>query len=228
MGKLIVLEGLDGAGKSTQIHLLQSFLHSHDIKSEFLHFPRTNNPYYGELIARFLRGELGSINEVNPYLVAVIYAGDRNDAKELIQTWLAEDKFIILDRYFYSNVAYQCAKIDNPAAKEYFRSWIKAFEFEYHQIPKPDLSIMLHVPFDIIWDRLKEQRPGRERDYLEGSTDIHEESMLLQKKVAEEYLYLTNTVDDFLRLDCYLGEELLAPEQIHEQIIYLLTARSLI
>lgn len=71
---LIVLEGLDGAGKSTQIDLLQQLLASRGLRYEYLHFPRFDAPIYGELIARFLRGELGAVDAVDPYVVALLYA----------------------------------------------------------------------------------------------------------------------------------------------------------
>ena len=67
---LIVLEGLDGAGKSTQIRRLRSYLREEGLDSEYLHFPRFDAPFFGELIARFLRGEFGSAKQVDPYLVA--------------------------------------------------------------------------------------------------------------------------------------------------------------
>jgi dTMP kinase len=107
--KLLVIEGVDGAGKSTQIKMLQNFFTNMGFSNEYLHFPRTDAPYFGELIARFLRGEFGSLNEVDPYLVAMLYAGDRKDASEMISRWLDEGKIVLLDRYTYSNIAYQCA-----------------------------------------------------------------------------------------------------------------------
>ena len=109
--KLFVIEGLDGAGKSTQIKLLKDFFSDQGYNCEYLHFPRTHAPYFGELIARFLRGEFGSINDVDPYLVAILYAGDRKDASDMVSGWLKEGNIVIIDRYTYSNIAYQCAKV---------------------------------------------------------------------------------------------------------------------
>lgn len=144
---LIVLEGLDGAGKSTQIDLLQQLLASRGLRYEYLHFPRFDAPIYGELIARFLRGELGAVDAVDPYVVALLYAGDRADAAPVIRRWLDEGKFVILDRYVYSNVAYQCAKIGDAASRERLRDWIVDLEYDYHKIPQPDVSLFLDVPF---------------------------------------------------------------------------------
>ena len=95
----IVLEGLDGAGKSTQIRKLRDMFSVQGIESEYIHFPRFDAPVYGELIARFLRGELGGVEQVDPYLVALLYAGDRNDAAAMIRGWLDEGKAVIADRY---------------------------------------------------------------------------------------------------------------------------------
>ena len=77
---LIVLEGLDGAGKSTQIELLRRYFEERGREVRFLHFPRYDSPVYGDLISRFLRGELGGIEEVHPFLIALLFAGDRGDA----------------------------------------------------------------------------------------------------------------------------------------------------
>src|SRR5512138_941100 len=128
--KLFVIEGLDGAGKSTQIKLLKDFFLKQGFGCEYLHFPRTDSPYFGELIARFLRGEFGTINEVDPYLVAMLYAGDRKDASDMITGWLKKGKIVILDRYTYSNIAYQCAKLSDTFRQTELMNWILKLEFE--------------------------------------------------------------------------------------------------
>ena len=102
----IVIEGLDGSGKSTQLKLLKKYLDTKNISYKYLHFPRTEEGIFGDLVARFLRGDLGKIGEVNPYLVGLIYAGDRESAKTEINSWIDDDKLVIIDRYVYSNMAF--------------------------------------------------------------------------------------------------------------------------
>ncbi len=184
----IVLEGLDGAGKSTQVKKLREHFASAGTETEYLHFPRFDTPVYGELIARFLRGELGSVREVNPYLVALLYAGDRKAAAGTVRGWLEEGKTVILDRYVTSNIAYQCAKIDDPAERKALRDWIAGLEYDHHRIPRPDAVLFLDVPFGFTRQNLEKQREGADREYLRGKEDIHESSLTLQQKVRNVYL----------------------------------------
>ena len=216
---LIVLEGLDGAGKSTQIKLLRQWLAEQGHATEYLHFPRFDAPVYGELIARFLRGEFGSVEAVNPYLVALIYAGDRADAAPMLREWLAAGKTVVLDRYLYSNVGYQCAKIDDPAERQRLARWIVDLEYGYHAIPRPDLSLFLDVPFAFTARKLAEQRAGDDRSYLNGGRDIHEDSLLLQQRVREVYLTAAGSDPALRVIDCGTPEAAMAaPEQIFARI----------
>ncbi|MFH1943425.1 MAG: dTMP kinase [bacterium] len=190
MNKFIVIEGLDGAGKSTQIGLLRDFLTRSHIDHQYIHFPRTDSPIYGEMIASYLRGEYGNIQDANPYLISLIYAGDRNDAKSTIQRFLDKDILVLVDRYVYSNIAFQCAKLNDKSEKEKLKRWILCLEYEYNKIPKPVLSIYLHVPFEFVSGQLKKTRSGHQRSYLNGKNDIHESSLDFQKKVETEYIRL--------------------------------------
>lgn len=198
----IVLEGLDGAGKSTQIAKLKVMFAERGVESEYLHFPRFDAPVYGNLIARFLRGDLGTVDQVNPYLVALLYAGDRADCASTIRGWLAEGKVVIADRYVYSNVGYQCAKIAGKAEREALRDWIFSTEYEQFSIPRPDVSLFLDVPFSFTERKLTEQRSGDDRDYLQGGRDIHEASLELQRSVREVYLDSAESRDDLIVVDC--------------------------
>ena len=120
---LIVIEGLDGAGKSTQVALVKEYIEKTGRKLKYLHFPRFDAPVYGELIAKFLRGEFGSNDAVHPQLVALLFAQDRADAAPLIREWLSQGCCVLLDRYVYSNIAYQCSKLKEKE-RSYCRGWL--------------------------------------------------------------------------------------------------------
>lgn len=216
----IVLEGVDGSGKSTQIAKLREMFAQRGIESEYLHFPRFDAPYFGDLIARFLRGELGSIEQVDPYIVALLYAGDRHDAAKMIGQWLNEGKVVICDRYVYSNVGYQCAKVQDAEEREKLRKWILQLEYDHFAIPKPDVSLFLDVPFAFTERKLlQEQREGDDRAYLNGQKDIHEQSMDLQRAVRDVYIKAAEYDEALHVVDCSTAEnEMATPEEIFERI----------
>jgi len=229
MMNLFVIEGVDGAGKSTQIKLLKDFFSKKGYECEYMHFPRTETPYFGELIARFLRGEFGSLNEVDPYLVAMLYAGDRKDTSSLINSWLTDGKIVLLDRYTYSNIAYQCAKLNEVSSQEKLMRWILSLEFNHFAIPVPDINIFLDVPFAFTEKNLTKSRTGNDRNYLNGNRDIHEESMVFQKKVREIYLRVSETDDHLAIIDCSSSNgTILPPSVIFELIIKVFNERKLI
>lgn len=147
---LIVLEGLDGAGKSTQVRMLREYLESVCPKVEYIHFPRYDAPVYGELISRFLRGDFGSIESVHPQLVALLFAEDRHGAAPAIKKALEDGSTVLLDRYVYSNIAYQCAKLRSPREAESLRQWILDTEYGQFNLPRPDLNLFLDVPISFV------------------------------------------------------------------------------
>jgi len=216
----IVIEGLDGAGKSTQIRLLTEYLNIKGIKNEYLHFPRMDSPFFGEMIARFLRGEFGDVNQVNPYIVAMLYAGDQMDASKMIAKWLKHGETVILDRYVYSNIGFQCAKLADEAEQDRLRKWIIDLEFEYYKIPRPDLNLFLDVPFQFTKERLTETRIGDDRDYLKGKEDIHEKDLSFQERVRQIYLKQEKIDLDFKIVKCYNDDmSIKKPDEIFKLIV---------
>ncbi|MGD0341209.1 MAG: dTMP kinase [Bacteroidales bacterium] len=227
--KLFVVEGIDGAGKSTQIKLLNKFFSKQGYNCEYLHFPRTDAPFFGELIARFLRGEFGTLKEVSPWLVALLYAGDRKDASSLINGWLKEGKIVLLDRYTYSNLAYQCAKLHDPDEQKSLMKWIIELEFSHFGIPEPGLNIFLDVPFAFTEKKLSASRTGSDRNYLNGTPDIHENSLDFQRSVREMYLKVAETDHRLCVINCSDSTgNMLPPENISDLIIEEITRRKLL
>ncbi len=227
--KLLVIEGVDGSGKSTQLKLLNDFFTAKGRRCEYLHFPRTDAPFFGELIARFLRGEFGSLSEVNPWLVAMLYAGDRKDASEIIYKWFKSGNMVLLDRYTWSNIAYQCAKLNNKKDQKRLMKWILDLEFSHFGIPVPDLNIFLDVPFAFTKKKLTVSRTGDDRKYLNGTRDIHEESLVFQQKVREIYLHVASKDDRLRVVDC--SDErggMLPAQKVFELIIDILIEKKMI
>jgi len=225
----VVIEGLDGSGKSTQIHKMLKYFELRKIEYQYLHFPRTSAPVYGELIARFLRGEFGPLDSVHPYLVALLYAGDRMDAAGIINQWLNDKKLVLVDRYVYSNIAFQCAKLSDPEERKGLAAWIRNLEYSHYGIPVPDLSIFLDVPFEFTRAQLEKGRNGSDRGYLNGGEDIHEADLEFQQKVREVYLQEVHTDPLFIRIDCSRnGKDILQPEEIFQKILALLKQKNII
>jgi dTMP kinase len=172
---------------------------------------------------------LGSLNEVDPYLVAMLYAGDRKDASEIITNWLINGKLVILDRYTYSNIAYQCAKLDDPDESDKLMQWILSLEFDHFAIPRPDLNIFLDVPHSFTEKKLSSGRSGDNRSYLNGNRDIHEESLNFQKKVRDIYLKVAETDSRMAIVNCSSGDGgMLPPETISGTILKIIFDRKLI
>lgn len=217
---LVVLEGLDGAGKSTQVKKLREYLEQKFPSLVYIHFPRYDAPVYGDLISRFLRGDFGSNETVHPQLVALLFAEDRHGAGPMIKKALEEGKTVLLDRYVYSNIAYQCAKLHNPEERARLRDWIFNTEYGNFALPVPDINLFLDVPIDFVKENLSSDRKGDDgRAYLEGSKDIHEASISFQKDVREIYLGETIRDPHFRRIDCSDSKgRMLPPESIFEKV----------
>ena len=216
---LIVLEGLDGAGKSTQVKRLREYLQQRCPALEYIHFPRYEAPVYGDLISRFLRGEFGDNSQVHPQLVALLFAEDRHGAAPAMKEALAAGKTVLLDRYVYSNIAYQCAKLPDAAQKNALRDWIFNTEYGDFALPVPDLNIFLDVPIGFVEENLTHSREGNDRNYLEGGRDIHEASINFQKDVREMYVGETLRDPRFLRIDCSDARgKMLPPDDIFNKV----------
>lgn len=216
---LVVLEGLDGAGKSTQVKKLRTYLENQLGSLEYIHFPRYDAPVYGDLISRFLRGDFGSNETVHPQLVALLFAEDRHGAAPEMKEILNSGGNMLLDRYVYSNIAYQCAKLTDAEEAERLREWIFNTEYINFDLPKPDLNIFLDVPISFVESKLTSNRGGEDRDYLEGGQDIHEADIEFQKRVRAMYQRQCELDPSFIRIDC--SDEygnMLPPNAIFEKI----------
>lgn len=209
---LIVLEGLDGAGKSTQVKKLRQYLEAATGNLEYIHFPRYDAPVYGALISRFLKGEFGSNDTVHPQLVALLFAEDRHGAVPEVRRRLSEGATVLFDRYVYSNIAYQCAKLADSGQADALRDWIMDTEYGTFELPRPDLNIFLDVPIGFVESNLASHREGDDRGYLGDSKDIHEADIEFQKRVRTIYRRQAELDPSFVVVDCSDSEGRMLPE----------------
>jgi len=220
MDNFFVIEGLDGSGKSTQLELLRQYLRKKEQPFQDIHFPKLNQGRFGDMIAQYLRGEFGGLNEVHPQLVALLFAADRHEHAETLKNWLNDGQILIADRYVNSNIAFQCAKLTDESEKKALREWILNIEYNYYKIPRPVVSLYLDVPFKAVKRSLTKEREGEDRDYLKGKQDIHEADLSFQEKVRMEYLTMVENQADFHLISCTDEQgEFLPPDKIHHKIL---------
>ena len=172
MGKLIVIEGTDGSGKSTQFRLLTSRLEAENRCFQKLVFPQYAEPS-SALIRMYLGGEFGTRpSDVNAYAASTFYAVDRYASyKKVWGDWYAQGGLIVSDRYTTSNAVHQASK-EPPEKQAAFLSWLYDLEYDKLGLPKPDLVIYLDVPTDFTEAMMRR----READ-TNTHADIHEQDM---------------------------------------------------
>ncbi len=205
-GMLIVIDGIDGSGKSTQIELFKKAL-----DCEIISFPRYEDNLYGKLIKRYLEGEFGSINEVNPYLLALAYAGDRFLAKTQIEKWLKEGKLVLVNRYVSASYAHMGANLPEEKREEFF-NWLDELEYKTNKIPKEDLIILLTV----------DPKIGQKNVQGVHGPDIHEENLKHLEEANKIYLHLAKKEKNWYVVDCMKGGQMKTPLEIHQEILKIL------
>ena len=172
MGKLIVIEGTDGSGKSTQFRLMAERLEKENHPFRRLVFPRYSEES-SALIRMYLGGAFGSKpGDVNAYAASAFYAVDRYASyKQDWGNWYEEGGLILSDRYTTSNAVHQASKVSEEERAEFLR-WLYEFEYDRLALPRPDLVIYLDVPTDCTEKLLRH----READ-TNTKADIHEQDM---------------------------------------------------
>jgi dTMP kinase len=171
-GKFIVIEGIDGSGKRTQLELLARWFEQKGIAFAQMSFPNYAG-FFGKLVARFLNGEFGSLEAVNPHFSALLYASDRLESKPVIEAALSAGKTVLSDRYVASNLAHQGARVPVEKRAEFLK-WLDQLEYEVNALPREDLVLYLRVP------PAQAQRliSGKgERDYTKLRHDLQESDL---------------------------------------------------
>ena len=214
-GKFIVLEGIDGSGKRTQLEMLARAFTSRGLAFTRVSFPRYDG-FFGKLIARFLNGEFGPLDAVDPHFSALLYAGDRLDSKPGLESNLSAGRTLLADRYIGSNLAHQTARV--PAARRTeFLQWLKQLEYQVYALPPEDLVIYLRVP-PAEAQRLVGEKGAR--DYTKLQRDLQESNLEHLQAASDVYDQLARQ-PNWVKIECYdsAARALRPPEEIHREIL---------
>lgn len=213
MPKLVIMEGLDGSGKSTQTQLLQNYFENKGIEYKKIKLPDYDSPS-STLVKMYLGGEFGKkASDVNAYAAGAFYAVDRYASfKQNWKTDYEDNVLILADRYATSNSIYQMEKIAPDKWDEYL-NWSADFEYNKLGIPRPDCVIFLDMPVEIS-QRLMTGRYNGD----EGKKDVHEADVEFLQKCRKSALYAAKK-QNWNVVPCSDGNEPLSIEEIHNNVV---------
>lgn len=181
---LIVIEGVDGAGKRTLTDGLRSSFEADGKTVTTLAFPRYKQSVHADVAAEALHGQHGDLSE-SVYAMAMLFALDRADARDEIAQLRADYDVVILDRYVASNAAYSAARLHQGVDGEVVE-WVRNLEFDRFALPTPDWQVLLAVPTELAAQRA-ERRAELEAD---RARDAYERDDGLQRRTNEAYAAL--------------------------------------
>ena len=211
---LVAIEGIDGSGKGTQAKRLQERLRAEGARAALIGFPRYSETLFGRAIGEFLNGRFGALDQVDPLLVSLLYAGDRFESRELLRRAVADNEVVVLDRYVPSNLAHQGAK-RSGAERERLIEWIEQVEYGIYHLPRADLVILLDVP---VATAVRLIGHKQKRDYTDRAADLQEADDTYLAEVRDVYLELSRSRPEWQRVECVRGGELRSVEEIGEEI----------
>ena len=216
MGKLIVLEGLDGSGKSTQFDRLDKLLDEKSVAHRAISFPDYSQQS-SALVKMYLAGEIGSsANDVNAYAASSFYAVDRYVSyKKFWENDYTNGKLILAARYATSNCIYQMNKLPEKDWDSYL-DWLCSYEYELLGLPRPDEVVFLDMPIEISQKLLSRRYDGND-----SKKDIHEADVAFLEKCRKAALYSAEKLGWKL-LPCSDGSEPLGIDTISEKLVNLL------
>jgi dTMP kinase len=222
-GKLIVIEGIDGAGKGTQADLLVRAMQDRAIPCLRFSFPRYESSF-GHLIARFLNGDFGPLPAVDAHFSALLYAGDRFEAKPELEAALKSGATIIMDRYIGSNLAHQAARVAFEERAE-FIAWLRHLEYGIYGLPSEDLVVYLRVSAQeghrLVGLKSTRSYTDRKRDLQESDVAHLKEAALVYDDLAEQ--------ENWVTINCFdlnTGRHL-SPQEIHRIVLEAVGSRVL-
>jgi dTMP kinase len=215
VGLLTVIEGIDGSGKGTQAARLIASLQAAGVRCELFSFPRYQQTQFGAKIGDFLNGRFGSLDQVSPFLVSLLFAGDRFESKRLLLNAIHENDIVICDRYVASNIAHQAAKVTGPERQELI-DWVIHVEHQLYELPHPDRTIFLDLPVSKATELIAMKA---QRSYTERAADLQEADTEYLQKVHDVYVQLSTIEAGWVRIDCLNGDDIKSVDLIAESVL---------
>lgn len=210
-GKLIVIDGIDGSGKTTQINLFSKYLKEKDIDFEVISFPQYGKNIYADKIEEYLAGRLGNLDEVDPKKIAQLYADDRKQAKDLIKSWIDNGKLVISNRFISASKAHLGANITEDKREAFFK-WLDELEYINNGLPKEDLTILLDI----------DPKVGQKNVLVKIRPDIHEYNLEHLKEARKIYLQLAKLNSNWLIINCMENGKMKSSRKVHQELIKVL------
>jgi len=203
--------------------MLARSLSERNVPLSQISFPRYEG-FFGKLVARFLNGDFGPLDAVDAHFSALLYAGDRYEAKPGIESELSAGRTVLADRYIGSNLAHQGARVRSDDRGE-FIDWLKKLEYEIYSLPAEDLVIYLRIPVAEA-HRLVGEKGAR--NYTKLRRDILESDIAHLKAAAEVYDELARQ-PHWVRIECFDANAcaLRSPDAIHAEILNAIETRFL-
>ena len=214
MAFVVAFEGIDGAGKGTQACRLTERLSDTGASVELISFPRYESTLFGKAIGEFLNGAFGQLDEVHPFLASLLYAGDRFESLPVLRKAMADNDFVILDRYTASNVAHQGAKLDGPKRADLIEC-IEQIEFEIYGLPAADLVILLDVDSKQARELIARKAT---RTYTDDEADLQESDTDYLERVREVYLELARSRQNWRVIECLKNNVLRSIEELSDAV----------
>lgn len=190
-GRIITIEGSDGAGKETQKNLLVKNLKSQGYKVKTLSFPDYST-FFGAVTKEYLNGNFGQLADIHPKLSSLPYSLDRSQYKELILTWLRNGGNWIFDRYMESNWGHQASRLNGNDRINLIK-WLEEAETTHLGLPPSDLVAYLDLPVE--WSQKAMEKEARKKD-------LHESNLEYQLRVQETYRSIASIRDNWSIIDC--------------------------
>jgi dTMP kinase len=218
-GRLIVIDGTDGSGKATQVEYLNRRLKKDGYKVRIVDFPEYYKNFFGAFIGHCLSEQYYNFLNIHPKIASVLYAADRWESSGEMREWLEKGYVIIANRYVSANQIHQGGKTKDTKRRNDFLKWLDRMEHEIFKIPRPDLTLYLSLPINIVLELIEKRNSSKmKRAYLKKKKDVHEADINFLINSRKSALKLEKEVPNFTKIECSQKGKILSREEVHDMV----------